>query len=339
MSFWGKRFIFDSIPSERYSLVMTSGDGESSISNASGNVELITQDVFRRPIPYLLGVKPDKPLQLTASITTTNGEITIEDARLIQKWLFSHLEYKKLHIVQTDMPDYYFNCILTDPKIRRVGNIIRGFDFTIQCDSPFGGWGNTVTESLEKTDYAYNVVKETNGDGFLYSYTETSQTKTIYNLSDSPDYNYPIIKIYMKDDFTGYFTEDSVTTGYPFSGWVKIINKTDNNREFFFGESLGVSPIKKADSTLLLSPYTSLMPSEILTVDNDLQMISTSETYDSTVTNSDGTISITTYPYNRLSIMGEDKKFFRLLPKTNELIITGNYKKIEFIYNPIIRIA
>jgi phage-related protein len=323
MSFWGKTFIFDSIPSERYSLIITSGDGESSITNASGNTELITQPVFRRSVPYLLGVKQFPPLLIQASITTTDNEITIEDSRLIQKWLFGHLEYKKLQIVQSDMPDYYINCLLTSPQIRRVGNIIRGFDFAIQCDSSFGGWANTITETVEKTNPAYNVTWS-GVDSLLYTYTETSQNHTVYNVSDNPDYTYPIIKVHMQNDFSKTFTQSSVDKTFSFPGWIKIVNNTDGGRIFYFGEDLGTSPIEKTDTSYTINPNISLLPLEVLEVDNDLQIITSTENY------------------NRLSIMGKtsnDKKFFRLLPKKNELTITGNFKKIEFIYNPMIRIA
>lgn len=319
MAFWGKRFIFDSIPSERYSLIISAGDGEVSSTKASMNMELITETIFRRPIPYLLGVKTDKPLQLNASITTTEGEITIEDARLIQKWLFGHLTYKKLYVVQNDMPDYYFNCILLDPQIRRVGNIIRGFEFTIQCDSPFGGYGNTITDTITKLENAYDLV-EISEELEKYTFTQTTQTMNIYNTSDNNDYTYPIIKVYMKNSFIIYSVGEETIEEYVFPGWFTIKNKTDGNRIFSFGKDFG--NFTDEYKNVKFTEDESLFQSEILTINNDFQ-----------------TIQSTASSYNRLYLMNSDKNFFRLLPKNNELEITGNYSKIEIIYNPVIRIS
>ncbi|MBP9123306.1 MAG: hypothetical protein KBF60_09165 [Ignavibacteriaceae bacterium] len=50
MSFFGKSFIFDSKSSELYNLYITSNqDGGFAKTIGSGDVEIITQKIFRRP--------------------------------------------------------------------------------------------------------------------------------------------------------------------------------------------------------------------------------------------------------------------------------------------------
>lgn len=193
MSFYARNFVFDDVPSEIYGLIISSSDGGDSSSSASMDVELKTQSVFRRPAPYLYGVSQSPVLEFEAEITSIQGDFTAIDSSLIQKWLFGHTNYKKLKIVQPDMEDIYFNCFLKDPKIKRVGNLIVGYIFTVVCDSPYA-WGMTKT----------------------VTYTQPNRTYILYNESENNFYTYPNFTILM-DGGTPFF---------------KITNVTDNNRVF-----------------------------------------------------------------------------------------------------------
>lgn len=205
MAFYATNFIFDNIPSEEYGLIISSQDGESS-NDASHNVELITDEIYRRHTPYFYGVKQSQMLSIPASIRSINGEITAEDSSYIQKWLFGQLTFKQLKIVQPDMEGYYYKCFLLDPQIIRVGNIIVGYDFTIQLDSPF----------------AYGEEKET-----LIS-NPYNTTFTFLNQSDNNYYTYPIVTIRMNA------LEDAPQVGFYF----KVTNQSDNNRVFQLGTAL-----------------------------------------------------------------------------------------------------
>lgn len=192
MSFHGVDFVFDNVPSEEYGLIMSSSGGESS-SAGSVSVEIISENIFRKSKSYFYGTTQNKNLEFEVMVSTLENEITAEDSALIQMWLFGHQQYKELRIVQPDMEDYYFNCILLDPQVNRVGNIIRGFTFTVSCDSPFA-WGQEISEE----------------------FTNTSETIQIYNKSENNDYTYPYITINVDGD----------------AGNFLIRNITDNNREF-----------------------------------------------------------------------------------------------------------
>lgn len=202
MAFYARNFVFDDVPSEIYGLIISSSDsGEDSSTSASSDVELVTQEVFRRYIPYYYGSTSRPVLEFDAEISTTNTELTAEDAALVQKWLFGQTNYKILRIVQPDMEDYYFRCFLMNPQIRRVGNIIRGFTFTIKCDAPFA-WG------IPKT--------------LRYTSSSTNNTHIIFNETENNFYTYPSIKINTNGLSTGTFL---------------IKNVTDNNRTFQMGKS------------------------------------------------------------------------------------------------------
>lgn len=192
MSFYARNFVFDDVPSEIYGLIISSSDGGDSSSNASSDVDMKTQTVFRRPVPYFYGVSQSPVLEFEAEITSIQGDFTAIDSSLIQSWLFGQSKYKKLRIVQPDMEDIYYNCFLKNPQIKRIGNLVVGYTFTVVCDSPYA-WG--VTKSI--------------------TYTQPNRTYILYNESENNFYTYP------------YFTV--LMGGTPF---FKITNVTDNNRVF-----------------------------------------------------------------------------------------------------------
>jgi hypothetical protein len=202
MAFYATDFIFDGIPSEEHGLIISSSDGES-YTAGSHNVELITDEIYRRHTPYFYGVRQAQMLDIPGSIRSINGEITQEDASYIQTWLFGQMTFKELRIVQPDMEGYYFKCFLLDPEIVRVGNIIVGFDFRIQLDSPFG-YGEEIT-----TEYT----------------NPATSTVTFFNESSNNYYTYPTVII------------EIASTGTT-NRYAKVTNQSDNNRVFQLGDSV-----------------------------------------------------------------------------------------------------
>lgn len=190
MAFYARSFIFDDTPSDLYGLIISSNDsGES--SSPTSNIELKTQEIFRRPTRFFYGVQQTPPIELSVSFRTTENELTAEDSALAQKWLFNQPTYKILRIQQPDLEDYYFKGVFVDGNVVRVGNIVVGFDAKFICDSPFA-YGNTKT----------------------INFTQSNKTYRIYNESENLFYTYPKLEIHMNG------------TGSDFI----IKNVTDNNR-------------------------------------------------------------------------------------------------------------
>jgi hypothetical protein len=159
LSFFAHTFVFDGIPSETYNLYISSPSGGDVSTNGSTNVEMYYDQPYRRPVPYLLGVKLGERLSFPVSINTPY-ELTAEEAMLVQKWLFGYRQYKVLRIVQSDMQNVYFNAILNSPKIKRTGNLITGFDCDVECDAPWG-WEDvnprTVNFATPPSSYVINI--------------------------------------------------------------------------------------------------------------------------------------------------------------------------------------
>ena len=155
--FWGNSFSFDGIPSETYNLFIGSFSASStSSSQGSSNIELYSQSIYKRSTVYLYGARQTPVLELDLEFTAPN-EIVAPEAEIIQKWLFGHNRYKKLNIMQDDMQDVYFNCILRNPQIVRAGSIITGFKCTATCDSPFAWtYDKTLTKTYSEPDVVDN---------------------------------------------------------------------------------------------------------------------------------------------------------------------------------------
>jgi phage-related protein len=213
--FYGSSFLYDNIPSEIYGLYISSLNGDAiNSSMGSSSMEIYEQKIYRRATPYFYGATPSPKLEFDFSAFSM-GEMDATQFEAVQKWLFSSREYKKFAIDQPDVQDIYFNVILNDPKIERVGNIIQGFSCKVICDSP----------------YALKYPQTT-----LYTYSESvvSRTETYWNLSDDTgDYLYPLTMIVTINNLGGGFS---------------ITNLDDNSRQVLFSdlsanEVLTISPV------------------------------------------------------------------------------------------------
>jgi len=192
MAFYAYNFIYDGIPASEYGLRISSLSEQEETLGAS--TELITQDIYRRPNVYLLGVKQTPVLSIPISVTV-KGELTAEQSSAISRWLFGRESYKKLQILQPDMENIYFNCIFQNPSLIKVGNITRGFTAIAVCDSPFA-WEYPKKEMFTFDNYS------------VY------ENILVNNTSDSSDYYYPKMEIRTNI----------------FGGFIEIINASDKNR-------------------------------------------------------------------------------------------------------------
>lgn len=194
--FYGRSFIYDSIPSEIYGLYIMDIDAnaiESSMGNSS--MDILEQKIYRKATPYFYGSTPSPKLSFAFS-AYSERELDATEFELIQRWLFSSRTYKPFQIDQFDVQDIYFDAILNNPEIKRVGHLIQGFSCTVECNSPF----------------AYHFPQTT-----LYTYTASvvDSTELYYNGSDdSGDYLYPKLTITMNN----------------IAGNITITNLDDNNR-------------------------------------------------------------------------------------------------------------
>ena len=131
MAFYGRSFIYDGVPSELYGLYIMDINADSiSSSMGSSSMDILEQKIYRKATPYFFGSTPSPKLEFEFS-AYAEQELDAVQFELIQKWLFSSRTYKKFQIDQFDINDIYFNAILNEPKIQRIGNLIQGFSCRI----------------------------------------------------------------------------------------------------------------------------------------------------------------------------------------------------------------
>lgn len=213
MSFYGRSFIYDNTPSDIYGIFIADLDG-SAINNSMGSAPLTIREeyIFNKSTPYFYGASHQQRLSFKMKIFSEK-EITADEFQQIQKWLFSSRNYKKLQIVQEDMQDVYFNAILNSPEVIRVGNIIQGFSFIVECDSPF----------------AYRFPKTTS---YIYSSENVLSTEVFYNSSD---------------DKYGYLYPSLVITMNSLDGYISITNDSDDPDRIFQFNGLSANEVLTVD--------------------------------------------------------------------------------------------
>jgi len=223
MGFYGYFFVFNDIPSEYYNLrIFNFGSGGNESQSTGGDVSLVTQGIYRRPVPYFYGVNQDTVLTFPLVFGSyTALDKTTQD--LIHKWLFGQMGYKKLVIVQEDMSSMYYNCFLTDPKSVSIGNLGYAFEATVVCDSPWA-WSNDKTFTR------------------TYATDNVNDTFVFVNESANKDYLYPEIA----------FTLNSLGSG------ITITNVTDSNRQFIFAGITPLETITVDNNRQILSSSTGL---------------------------------------------------------------------------------
>jgi len=258
MSFFAESFIFDGVPSETFNVHITNlGDGGDAYTTGSNSVDIVTQSIFNRAVPYFYGASQVSGLSFPCAITSPD-EIVADESRFISNWLFGQMTYKKLQIVQDDMLGSYFNCFLNNPQTLRIGNKIHGYQFEVVCDAP---WAWAFEKTLTKT----------------YTDAWVSDEMAFINTSDNNDYVYP----------------ELVITHGSLSGDITIMNATDDHREFIL---------------------TGLTSGEVITMDNDRGIISSSE--------------------GLLRMDNFNKNWFRLLPGYNSLHFYGRITSVDITYAP-----
>lgn len=138
MNFKALSFNFNGKPSDAFNLYIMDFDNSKSTSSVTNgaNVKVTQEFSARGSTSFLQAVTQHEPLKFTLKI----GSPTPMDRQQIDsisRWLFGHLEPKKLEIIQDDMRGVYYNCFLTNPKNIYIADCAYGFSCEVLCDSPF----------------------------------------------------------------------------------------------------------------------------------------------------------------------------------------------------------
>ena len=207
MAFYGKTFIFNSVPCEAYELEMynigSTGQGGGEFAST---VSIEEEVVGNRWKPYFYGTKYEDKLELEMVFGVNQRRLDEEkyldrfEINEIATWLTGHNDYKWLEIDQLDTQHYRYRCMCTGLSIISYGRVPMALQATFICDSP----------------YAYMYPQE-----FTYTVNGTL-TISFFNQSSVNGYYMPDLEI---SQAGGTFSIKNVTdgnrifslTGYPAS--------------------------------------------------------------------------------------------------------------------------
>ena len=137
MNYGALSFIFDGIPSERFGLFLCNiNETGKQTYDGGGAVKVHTDKTPSMDYNYLMGVEYEDVFEFTMTFGSMEARDKF-DISLINNWLIGHSEYKKLQILQHDMTNIYYNCILNDYKVVSFGNYAYAFECTVICDRPW----------------------------------------------------------------------------------------------------------------------------------------------------------------------------------------------------------
>lgn len=137
MNYGALSFIFDGVPSERYGLFLCNVNETGKQSyDGGGSVKVHTSKTPLMDYNYLMGVEYDENFEFTMTFGSIEAKDKF-DISLINNWLIGHSQYKRLQILQHDMTNVYYNCVLNNYKVVSYGNYAYAFECTVICDRPW----------------------------------------------------------------------------------------------------------------------------------------------------------------------------------------------------------
>ena len=166
MSFYGTSMIFDGIACEEMGLIMYDFDSHKQEETSfTSNLSILEDRIEGRYRSLFYGGSVNEPLTFTMVLCASedrayrNEPFDRWDLQKIASWLTGHTTYKWLSIVQPDMEQIRYRCIITDLKAVEVAGTKWGLSCKVTCDSPFA--------YLAPRTYSYAI--EDSGEFELFS--------------------------------------------------------------------------------------------------------------------------------------------------------------------------
>lgn len=192
-------FSFNGVSCKNYGLMLydIGGNGQSEVSFGN-KASIVETRTNNRIQPIHLGVNyHGSPLEFKL-VFGSFDPIDRYQMQEVAMWLTGHQDYKWLTIDQPDLHNVQFKCLITSLSPIHVGWLPYAFEAHVKCDCP----------------YAYGFPYEE-----LYSVVGTTEI-LFRNESSVREYIKPILKITPNEGVTE----------------IKIVNKSDNDREFILSD-------------------------------------------------------------------------------------------------------
>ena len=181
-------FTYDGVFSGTYGLMLADFEESPVVETAAFSPVLSTIKPILSNRFFHNGIKYEEHPQHQFSIVS-EAEIPDFIRREILSWLIGRREFKQLQIHQTDLEEYYYNCVFTNAELIYINGRCHGFRITANFDSQYARGQATVvkvakagthTVKIEnrsdiKDNYVYPIVRFTGGSIDIVNTTDDSQ--------------------------------------------------------------------------------------------------------------------------------------------------------------------
>lgn len=226
MSFFGTSFVFDGVPSEEFSLMLYDFTSNGQDAGSIGTKIEVSEDrIWGRATSIYYGASEKDALEFKLVCGVPDGNMRLDrlDLARIAGWL-KHTDYRTLKIVQPDMEQFHYKCIITELTPIMVGLEPVGLEANVLCDGPFAYMdGTPVTFTCDGTaDVVF--YNRSNLNRYLYQPVELTVPAggdvTITNHSDKDEMvafrGLPSQSITIKVDGHSGIVDAGAANGYEF---------------------------------------------------------------------------------------------------------------------------
>ena len=175
MSFYGTSMVFDGISCEEMGLVMYDfTSNRQSDTTFTSNLEIAEDRIEGRYRSLFYGGSVNTPLSFTMVLCVSEDRayhhepLDRWDLQKIASWLTGHKEYKWLSIVQEDMEEIRYRCIITNMKAVEVSGNKWGVSFQVTCDSPYAYLKPMVYDYSVSSALTTTLHSKSAHNGFYY---------------------------------------------------------------------------------------------------------------------------------------------------------------------------
>ena len=175
MSFYGTSMIFDGVSCEEMGLVMYDfTSNRQSATTFSSDLEIAEDRIGGRYRSLFYGGAVNAPLTFTMVLCASedraerNEPLDRWDLQKIASWLTGHREYKWLSIVQEDMEEIRYRCLISSLQAVEVAGNKWGVSFQVTCDSPYAYLRPMVYDYTVVSSLTTTLRSESSHNGFYY---------------------------------------------------------------------------------------------------------------------------------------------------------------------------
>jgi len=157
MTIQTNKFLFDNQSSDEFGLWGFVSFDNSSYSTNDEETEIIMSKNSFQDQWNFHGRVYNNPLTFTLTICKSDGGfIDPFEQRSIKKWLCKN-KLSWLQVVQNELENVYFRCIINNPRMISINRMNAGMSFTVTCDAPYPWSGLYSYEYICEDIFNFNL--------------------------------------------------------------------------------------------------------------------------------------------------------------------------------------